>query len=294
MVTPYVYVYVYDTLWVLASASADASATKVAEGAVPRARGPSAPPEGVPLQTSRPVCNVALLLYTYAQQMATAGALTLDGLLPQDHGLAPLPALAGGGVGVPPHFESLVGYDGQRRYVSVHLRVDGRPIVGDGAAERVGRYGPFAAWANHPYVWPSITTDESKDDPEPRIVVDRLTRLAYAGGGDVTRAFLADASGEPDGGRRVSLRVPLAELEDDGRSLDPDPLGQARLEVAAGPRMAEWLGTRPLPCPSCDAPLLARNYVPGDSGRPRCPCCREEFYGPPLFARLTRLRALQL
>ncbi len=213
-----------------------------------------------------------------------------NGPHPCDYGLSPLPALGGGGVEMPPHFECLVGYDGDGRYVSFHSRVDGRPVVGDGATERVGQYEPFAVWANHPYVWPSLATDESRDDPEPYIVLDRLTRLVYTGRGIVVRRFLAVVSGEPGGGVRIPRHITMAELDNDGRDLDPNPLDRARFERRAIPRLVEWLGGRPLPCPNCQASHVASDYGTGDDGHPVCSTCRKAFYGLPLSSQLSNLR----
>ena len=210
---------------------------------------------------------------------------------PTDYGLAPLPALAGGVVEVPPHFETLIGYDGRRRFFSVSLRDDGRPIVGDGEAERVGQYGPWSAWAHHPYVWPALVTAASQADPDPHVVVDRFTRRAYTSGAAAARRFLAEASGRRGGGRVVPRHVPHRELDDDGLSVDPDPLGRAEFERGALPRMTEWLGARPLPCPWCRTRTASRDYNVGLDGRPECPSCRRAFYAPRLFGRLTALRA---
>ncbi|MEM6927689.1 MAG: hypothetical protein AAF602_12220 [Myxococcota bacterium] len=54
--------------------------------------------------------------------------------------------------------------------------------------------------------------------------------------------------------------------------------------------MEEWLDSRPLPCPTCDADLVAGAYVPGPSGHPACPACGTPLYGPALFGRIAQGR----
>ncbi|MDT7858212.1 hypothetical protein RQM47_16305 [Rubrivirga sp. S365] len=209
---------------------------------------------------------------------------------PDRHRLTPLPALGGGVVEAPPHFEALVGYSGDRRYVSFHLRLDGRPVVGDGLAERVGYHGPFQTWSHHPSVWPSLSSDASKGDPEPHVVLDRFTRRVYAGGGEDVRQFLSRAVGAPQPSPPLPTRPTFGELAGDGLADDPDPVRRAEFERVAGPRMVEWLDARPLPCPSCGAAVDAGDYGAGADGRPVCPECGAAFYGPPLFDRLAKVR----
>lgn len=219
----------------------------------------------------------------------------------QQVGVRPLLALTGDPLEAPPRFERDVGYAGRRRYVSFHVTARLDPVVEDGESVQLGHRSPVAVWSGHLSVWPALAGvgvnwegSKARGDPEHHIVLDRSTRRLYAGLRADVQALLRES-------------VPVGALWSiPGQSIfdwsSPVELGHAAdCEQEALVPLLDWLGTRPLPCPSCLTVHAAGDFRageamtvgeerghPGDAS-PTCPSCGEPFYGRPLLALLANL-----
>jgi len=210
---------------------------------------------------------------------------------------------------VPPEFERMLGYEGDRRHVAFYWTPAGDELCyEDGRSAGTGQWAPWLAWSRHLAVAPclyGLQLGGSDEEARDWLLLDTAARRLYAGAARDVARFLA---GAPDlrAERTAFAALPAEEqarLQRDAAEalrqalLDPSTWAEARgvagdalarrVDAAMAAEahhleaLARFLDGLRLPCPHCHAEHRAGDFggtaLGGDA---TCPSCGGWFWTP--------------